>query len=132
MYKKYVLGLVILIAIILAGCSSQNPQIQLPLDSFEFGDVVNGMIVTKDIVVENKGSAPLVIEDVITSCGCTTGEVTPSTIAPDEQGVLHITFDSGAHGPDLTGQLMRQVYLITNDQDNPEVMVEFTANVVKE
>lgn len=132
MNRKYILGLAILLAIILAGCSSQSPKIELPTDNFEFGDVVNGKIVSKDIVVENRGSAPLVIEDVITSCGCTTGEVTPSTISPGEQGVLHITFDSGAHGPELTGQLMRQVYLVTNDQKNPEMMVEFTANVVKE
>jgi hypothetical protein len=34
--------------------------------------------------------------------------------------------------PDLTGQVTRQIFITSNDPDQPEVMVEFTANIVAE
>jgi hypothetical protein len=43
---------------------------------------------------------------------------------------LHIEFDSGAHGPDLTGQIMRQVILISNDPEQNEATVELVANIL--
>lgn len=130
MNNKTVFGMAIFVALFLVSCSAQPPQISLESYEFEFGDVVNGTIVSKDIVIENDGSSPLMIEEVSTSCGCTTGVIEPATISPGERGVLHIEFDSGAHGPELEGLLKRQVFIITNDPDSPEVRVEFTANVV--
>jgi len=115
----------------MAACSGQSPEIVLGTDAFEFGDVVNGVIAEKDLTITNHGGAPLIIEEVSTSCGCTTAEVNPSAINPGESGVLHIEFDSGAHGPDLIGELMRQVFLQTNDPNQPEVLVTFTANVIQ-
>lgn len=131
MNKTLIIIFTILVTVFLASCNADAPKIALELDSFEFGDVVNGVIATKDLEVENKGSAPLLIEGVSTSCGCTTAAVEYQTILPGETATLHIEFDSGAHGPDLTGELMRQVFIMSNDPDSPEVMVEFTANVVK-
>jgi len=132
MNKKFIFVLVFSLTLFLAACNSQSPQISLESYEFEFGDVVNGNIVSKDIIVENIGGSPLIIEDVSTSCGCTTGTVEPKTISPGETGVLHIEFDSGAHGPELEGMLMRQVFLETNDPNSPQVRVDFTANVVLE
>jgi hypothetical protein len=130
MNKKIIFVAAIFFALFLAACSTQTPQISLEFYEFAFGDVVNGTIVNKDIVIENDGGSPLIIEEVSTSCGCTTGTIEPGTISPGEKGVLHIEFDSGAHGPELTGLLKRQVFLETNDPASSEVMVEFTANVV--
>lgn len=117
--------------LVLAACSGQSPEIVLGTDSFEFGEVVNGVIAEKDLTITNNGGAPLVIEEISTSCGCTTAEANPSAINPGESGVLHIEFDSGAHGPELTGELMRQIFLQTNDPNNPEVVITFTAIVVQ-
>lgn len=131
MKKITLLLFTLAIAAFLVSCAGKSPELTLDADAFEFGDVVNGIIAEKDITVTNRGSAPLVIEAVSTSCGCTTAEVNPMAIDPGESGVLHIEFDSGAHGPDLTGELMRQVFLQTNDPNQPEVLVTFTANVVQ-
>ncbi len=117
------------LALVLVACGGR-PHIEVGETTFDFGDVVNGEIVTRDIVVRNTGSADLVIEEVSTSCGCTQAEVEPTRIPPGGEGVLHIAFDSGAHGPQLTGQLMRQVFIVSNDPEAPEVVVEFTAHVL--
>ena len=131
MKKPFSLLILTIIMALLAGCSNNGPNIQLELESFEFGDVVNGNIVSKDVMIYNTGTAPLNIEQVTTSCGCTTAEVSQSEIEPDESAVLHIEFDSGAHGPEMTGTLTRQVFVATDDPDQPDLIVQFTVNVVK-
>ena len=131
MKKPFSLLILTIIMALLAGCSNNGPNIQLELESFEFGDVVNGNIVSKDVMIYNTGTIPLNIEQVTTSCGCTTAEVSQGQIAPDGSAILHIEFDSGAHGPEMTGTLTRQVFVATDDPDQPDLIVQFTVNVVK-
>jgi hypothetical protein len=131
MNRRTIGVLAILTVIFLTACNSQTPQIALEMQSFEFGDVVNGTIAEKDISITNRGRAPLTLEEIATSCGCTTAEVNLTTIQPGESAVLHIEFDSGAHGPEMTGELMREVFMRTNDPQSPEVLVTFTVNVIK-
>ena len=127
----------LLITILVAGllvtaCSSGQPQINLETQHFDFGDVVNGEILSYDILVSNKGSIPVIAKSVSTTCGCTTATLEPMTIPVGGSANLHITFDSGAHGPELTGEVTRQIFINSNDPELPEAMVEFTANIVAE
>jgi hypothetical protein len=69
-------------------------------------------------------------ETVTTTCGCTTATLNPMSIPVGGTATLHIEFDSGAHGPELTGQIMRQVILISNDPEQPEATVELVANIL--
>jgi hypothetical protein len=133
--KSKIKGLIlsiVLAGLFLAACASGQPQINLETTNFDFGDVANGAILSYDIVVSNKGTKPIIAKSVSTTCGCTTASLEPMTIPASGTANLHITFDSGAHGPDLTGQVTRQIFITSNDPDQPEVMVEFTANVIAE
>ena len=109
--------------------AASSPTLSLAATSLPLGDVPNGQIVERDVVVTNSGGAPLVIESLTTSCGCTTAKLDTMTIAPNATATLHSAFDSGAHGPDLRGELLRQVILVTNDPARPETIVELTANI---
>jgi len=51
-------------------------------------------------------------------------------IQPGKSGTLSVEFDSGAHGEALTGSLIRQVFIASNDPQRPEVVVEVSANVL--
>jgi len=115
---------------LLGACVSYQPSIILEEDYFNFGDVINGEIMTYELTVSNKGNSPLEIESVSTSCGCTTATLEPMTIQPGEKGTLHIEFDSGAHGPELTGKLVRQIFIVSNDPNMPEAKIEFVANIL--
>jgi hypothetical protein len=95
----------------------------------DLGDVPNGEVATHDVVVRNEGDAVLVVDKIATSCGCTTATLEPMQLAPGESGALHIAFDAGAHGPDLTGPLVRQVFIHSNDPAQPEVTVALAVNV---
>jgi hypothetical protein len=121
----------VLATLLVTACAGGQPDIKLITTHFDFGDVVNGEILSHDIVVSNEGNQPIVAKSVSTTCGCTTATLEPMTIPAGGSANLHITFDSGAHGPELTGQITRQIFITSNDPDQPEAMVEFTANIVK-
>ncbi len=114
----------------LAACTGNTPQIEIETITMDLGDVINGDIAERDVTVSNTGAAPLIVDSVSTSCGCTSAALTPMTIAPGETGTLHIELDSGAHGPELTGPLVRQVFLVSNDPNQPEAQVELSVNIL--
>jgi hypothetical protein len=115
----------------ISACVSQQPEIVVETDSFDFGDVVNGEVVDHDLVIGNDGDASLVVGNVLTSCGCTTATLEPMTIPPGGSANLHIEFDSGAHGPELTGLLTRLIFIASNDPAQPEVQIKFVANILE-
>jgi uncharacterized protein (DUF58 family) len=123
------LALALLGLLALAACSSGEPQIDLETTRLELGDVPNGQVVEREVTVRNTGTGELVVEEISTSCGCTSATLEPMQLAPGESGVLHIEFDSGAHGEELTGPLVRQVFLNSNDPAQPEATVELSVNV---
>lgn len=123
----FVIGM---IALLLTACSSGSADLVLEQTSIDLGQVINGEVRSMEIPLRNTGSSELVIESVTTSCGCTTAEVSPMTIQPGESGMLLVQFDSGAHGPESNGPVMRQVFIASNDSDEPEMEFRFTAEVI--
>lgn len=118
------------IALLLVACSSGTAELVLDQTSLDLGQVVNGEVRTMEIPLHNTGSNDLVIQSVTTSCGCTSAEVSPLTIRPGESGVLLVQFDSGAHGPESNGPVMRQVFISSNDSAESEIEFRFSAVVV--
>ncbi len=127
--KTTIFFTLLLTGLFLAACGGKQPQMAVETVDADWGHVVNGDILSRDLTVRNEGQANLVIDSVTTSCSCTQATVIPMTLAPGESGVLHIEFDSGAHGPELTGELIRQVFVTSNDPEQPETQVEFTVFV---
>jgi hypothetical protein len=119
-----------LIALLLVACTSGFAELVLEQTNLDLGEVINGEIRTMAIDLVNTGSRDLVIQSVTTSCGCTSAEVSPLTIPPGESGLLFVEFDSGAHGPESNGPVIRQVFITSNDRDDPEVEFRFTAKVI--
>jgi hypothetical protein len=120
----------LLAVLILAACTGGSPQIDVETEQVDLGEVTNGEIVEWDMLLSNTGNAPLEIQSVSASCGCTTATVDRTLILPGEEAILHVRFDSGAHGPDLVGEFSRQIFIASNDADRPEIRIDFTANLV--
>ena len=115
---------------LLAACSPGEPDIRLDQSRIDLGQVVNGEVRSFEVPLINQGDGDLVIESVSTSCGCTSAQAVPTTLEAGERGVLQVTFDSGAHGPEELGPVMRQVFIDSNDPDQPEVDFRFTADIL--
>lgn len=126
------LGLVLLAAVsaLLAACAGGEPDIWLEQEQLDLGPVQNGEVRSFEVEVVNQGSRDLVIEAVSTSCGCTSARVIPTTLGPGESGSLQVTFDSGAHGPEELGPVLRQIFIASNDPDSPEVEFRLSAEIL--
>lgn len=131
--KKFLI-LLIGLTMLLAACGAAGgggaPRIALETTELALGEMPNGQIAERELTVRNDGDGPLVVDKVMTSCGCTTAALEPMTIAPGESGTLRVAFDSGAHGPDLRGPLMREVTLLSNDPALPEAVIVVTATIL--
>jgi hypothetical protein len=122
--------LVLLFAVLLVACGGGAPDIDLAQSQTDIGVVTNGEIPTIEIPVRNLGTGDLIIEAVTTSCGCTSASITPEVIPAGGTGTLAIRYDSGAHGPDEVGPVMRQIFIASNDPDKPEVEFRLIAEVI--
>ncbi|WNJ20106.1 DUF1573 domain-containing protein [Pontibacter sp. G13] len=66
----------------------------------KFGKVVTGTKVNHTFKFKNTGDQPLKLTRVKASCGCTTPKWTKEEIAPGEEGIIEVTFNtSGKSGP---------------------------------
>jgi hypothetical protein len=73
---------------------SETPVIDIT-DHLNLGQVPNDKPSVHPLRVANKGKAPLVINDISTSCACTTGKIDPvkRTIPPGGEATIEVTLD---------------------------------------
>jgi hypothetical protein len=112
----------------------EGPDIKVEPDTYDLGIVVYGDVPERIFKISNLGNKPLEILKLSTSCGCTKASMAEEDkiISPGETADMLVTFDPAVHGDDSDlGDLVRVIYIKTNDLDNSEVEVEITANVVK-
>lgn len=60
----------------------------------DFGEIDEGEVVEHTFTFVNEGKAPLVIDDIKTSCGCTTPSYTKDPVAPGAEGSIDVRFNS--------------------------------------
>ncbi len=121
------------IAEVTSGGSDQpkgdQPKIELETEIFEMGVVANDKVTHAEMKVYNRGTAPLRITQVKTSCGCTTGKMRDEVIAPGETGILEIQVDP-AKIPAYFAQ--KTLTLSSNDPANPKIKVQVATHVEPE
>lgn len=61
---------------------------------FDFGKVAEGTQATHEFVFKNTGNAPLVLDKVQASCGCTTPFWTKEPVLPGKSGVITASYNS--------------------------------------
>ena len=94
---------------------------------FSFGKVYKGTRPTQIMTIKNVGSDTLNITEVSAQCGCTATMMSKQKLAPSDSGNLSISFNTGGYN----GQVTKHVYLKSNDPQEPDLTIEFMANVVQ-
>ena len=103
------------------------PGLDLPTDSHDFGRIPGRPDVAHVFSVQNTGTADLKIWNLVTSCGCTTAELSSSIIPPGQRADLTVTFDPDFHV--TQGEVVRLVWFATNDPTQPWAEVRLAADV---
>lgn len=89
-----------------------------------FGKVSEGEKVGYVFKFENKGTADLVIQAAITSCGCTVPKYDKRPIHPGEAGKLEVVFDtSGRNG------MQTKTVTVRSNASVPVVVLKISAEV---
>ncbi len=118
---------IVILATWLAACSSEPPRIVVEPTSHDLGAVPQ-QVLNLTYTVRNQGGSPLRIDKVSTSCDCTTATVDRDTIPPGGSIPLRVTLDPIQDN--LYGNLLRVIYIRSNDPATPETEVEFRVNIL--
>jgi hypothetical protein len=105
-----------------------NPKLVVQQNEYDFGDVVQGEVVSHVFVLSNSGGDLLTISKVRPSCGCTAAMPENTELKPGESTNLNVSFNS-------TGRMGAQKKLVrieTNDPESPQQIITIKANVVVE
>jgi hypothetical protein len=126
----------------------ERPQIVLEPQKVDLGSVSpkEGNVETS-VIIKNTGQKDLIVNNLSTSCGCTTvsvvkddqegpvfGTGTPpegwsATIRPGETAELRIYYDPNFH-QDARGLVIREVYVSSNDPIDPVIKARVELNQV--
>src|SRR5207237_8439779 len=107
------------------GGSNGHPRAQAIDPVYDFREVYSGTTVKHTFRLKNSGTAPLTINAVRTSCGCTAAQPTKSQILPGEESDLAVTFDTRTdHGP-----ATRTITVLTNDPSYQQLQLTMRGTV---
>jgi hypothetical protein len=94
--------------------------------TFDLGTIKSGESVTHEFKFKNSGDKDLIISQAKGSCGCTQPEYPKNPIAPGDEGVIKVTFNSTG----ISGQITKNITLIANTTPNTKVLT-ITGEVIK-
>jgi len=94
-------------------------------ETHDFGDISQGDKVTYTFAFQNAGNEPLVLSNVLTSCGCTATDWPRDPIAPGKESSITVNFNS-------TGKMGQQNKVITvmSNAINSREQVRIVTNVL--
>jgi len=121
-------AVIVAAAVLLAAgglAQGRKPKAVFKSIAHDFGQVKQGDVVSWEFVFKNEGGAPLVVEKVDTTCGCTAALVSEKTVGPGKEGRIKATFDTRGY----SGRLSRYLYIVSNDGENPRRELSLIADI---
>jgi hypothetical protein len=117
--------LAILVVLVVAATTAKAQDKPAPKDSIVFASVVHdygaleqGGNGSCEFTFTNKGTTPLVLENVKASCGCTVPEWTRTPVAPDEKGTIKVTYNTN-----ILGAFTKSITVNSNAINNPVILI---------
>jgi hypothetical protein len=101
-----------------------GPQITFMESTHDFGDIEQGTKVSHVFEFENSGTEPLILSNVLTTCGCTATSWPREPIAPGKGGKIAVSFNSA-------GKMGKQnkVVTVVSNAVNAQERVKIITNV---
>jgi len=105
--------------------SSDEPEMTFSVEQVDLGDLRQGDQAEHVFEFTNTGKKPLVIHNVISTCGCTIPQWTKKPVMPGKKGIIKVLFDS-------TGKIGRQnkLIIIRSNLQGPDQKLRISAMVL--
>ncbi|MBK7867459.1 MAG: DUF1573 domain-containing protein [Ignavibacteriales bacterium] len=105
----------------------QGPKIYGPATKYDFGAIEQGAIVKHKFVIVNNGDQLLVIDKVVSSCGCTVAEPEKKELKPSETTTIAVEFNSTGR----LGDQLKTISILSNDPVNPLFQLTISGKVME-
>lgn len=125
----FVLGLLMVASVSVfaqnADDKAAGPEITFAEASYDFGDIKQGDKVEHTFTFKNTGTEPLILSNVLTTCGCTASDWPRDPIAPGKEGSITVRFNSA-------GKMGRQnkVVTIVSNATNSQERIRIITNIL--
>jgi hypothetical protein len=126
MKRFFVIALLLIVPLsILAQDTRDGARMIFDKTTHDFGNVAQGDTVSHTFRFRNTGNQPLVISNVLTTCGCTVPDWPKEPIAPNQTGQIEVLFDSKGR----SGRQNKVVTIISNAV-NPQTRISVRTNIL--
>ncbi len=101
-------------------------KIEFKSETIDYGEITKGSDGVRVFEFTNTGTAPLVISDVKSSCGCTIPKKPEDPIMPGKTGQIQVKYDTKRVGP------IRKAITVTSNADTPTKVLKIKGTVKAE
>lgn len=88
----------------------KGPAIKFQEDTYNFGNLKEGVTARHVFRFKNTGKAPLIIQNAVDNCACATHEWTKDPVMPGKTGEIIIVYQTAGR----LGQFSKEVYVRSN------------------
>ncbi|EMS81412.1 DUF1573 domain-containing protein [Desulfotignum phosphitoxidans] len=122
----------VLFVMVTVAFAADSTQIEFPKGvvvdkDFDFGEIIEGEVVTHAFVIFNQSTKPLRILKVKTTCGCTTAEK-PDRIEPGQKGHVTVKFHTRGYGG---RNVIKNTHVTTDDPDQKLIVLTIKGRVTR-
>ena len=123
-----------------------KPSVEAKETSFDMGTIKVSDTKEKEFIIKNIGTKPLLLSEISSSCGCTSAQIVykgtlskafsmhnqsdyVAQIEPNTSAIVKVVYMPFTMP--VFGVVERQVFMSTNDPNNPKLEFKIKANVQK-
>ncbi len=107
--------------------NKENGQAKIVFEttSHDYGVVFAGDNGEVEFIFKNEGEIPLIINNVVSSCGCTVVNWPKDPIMPNQSGSIKVDYNTN-----IIGNIKRSITVSTNDKSQSRIVLILTGKVV--
>jgi hypothetical protein len=123
--KKAILFILLIFGPLVLSAQASGPMINFEIETIDYGEIIKGSDGVRTFTFENTGDAPLEIQGVRSSCGCTIPKKPEQPIAPGEKGEITVKYDTNR-----VGVFRKTITVNTNVSSNSIIALKIKGNVL--
>lgn len=123
--RKAILFILLIFGPLVLSAQASGPMINFEIETIDYGEIIKGSDGVRTFTFENTGDAPLEIQGVRSSCGCTIPKKPEQPIAPGEKGEITVKYDTNR-----VGVFRKTITVNTNVSSNSIIALKIKGNVL--
>lgn len=123
--RKPILFILFIFATLALSAQVSGPMINFEIETIDYGEISKGSDGIRTFIFENTGNAPLEIQGVRSSCGCTIPKKPKVPIAPGDKGEITVKYDTNR-----VGVFRKTITVNTNVSSKAIIALKIKGNVL--